>query len=115
MHDLTVADIHACYVIVGDAPVLVHNNNGDLCEIARQAAGGSSTNNTPVAAARDGYTGEVRTGESGAVPANVNPRLLPGLRQAQEMQANGIHLEEWDPRICAEFHACGGATERTPR
>lgn len=62
---------------------------------------------TPLfAAARDGYTGEVRTGESGAVPTDVNQRLLPGLRQAQEMQANGTHLEEWDPGICAEFHAC---------
>ncbi|WP_433349662.1 hypothetical protein [Micromonospora sp. CA-111912] len=30
MHDLTVADIHTYYVIAGDTPVLVHNNNGCL-------------------------------------------------------------------------------------
>ncbi|MGC4897535.1 hypothetical protein [Micromonospora sp. DT31] len=93
------------YVLAGTTPVLAHNNNDDLCDIARGAAGKSNTNNTGVAAARDGYTGEVRTGESGSVPGNVNPGLVPRLRQAQDMQKNGIRLEEWDPGTCAEFHA----------
>jgi YD repeat-containing protein len=31
MRDLTVADLHAYYVIAGNTPVLVHNTDGDAC------------------------------------------------------------------------------------
>jgi len=79
---------------------------GDLCDIARAAAVKSDTNNTAVAAARDRYTGEIRTAESGAVPANVNPNLEPRLEHARWMKAQGNHLAPWDPGTCAEFHGC---------
>ncbi|WP_246101840.1 RHS repeat-associated core domain-containing protein [Streptomyces cyaneus] len=78
----------------------------DLPEWTRAEAKKSGTNNTAGAGARDGYTGERRYGESGAVPGNVHPDLAPRLQEAQDMQAQGNHLEEWDPGTCAEFHAC---------
>ncbi|MGW3135837.1 RHS repeat-associated core domain-containing protein [Streptomyces sp. NPDC001139] len=78
----------------------------DLPEWTRGQAKKSGTNNTAGAGARDAYTGERRYGESGAVPGNVHPDLAPRLREAQDMQAQGNHLEEWDPGTCAEFHAC---------
>ncbi|MGW1540883.1 RHS repeat-associated core domain-containing protein [Streptomyces sp. NPDC002309] len=78
----------------------------DLPEWTRAETKKSGTNNTAGAGARDGYTGERRYGESGAVPGNVHPDLAPRLQEAQDMQAQGNHLEEWDPGTCAEFHAC---------
>jgi hypothetical protein len=34
MRDLTVADTHTYYVLAGKTPVLVHNNNCDLADVA---------------------------------------------------------------------------------
>ncbi|MEQ4305131.1 LamG-like jellyroll fold domain-containing protein [Plantactinospora sp. B6F1] len=35
MRDLTVADIHTYYAVAGGSPVLVHNNNEDICTVFR--------------------------------------------------------------------------------
>ncbi|MGN9892070.1 golvesin C-terminal-like domain-containing protein [Micromonospora sp. L31] len=109
VHNLTVDGVHTYYVVAGGTPLLVHNDGEDLCEIAREEARDSDTNNTAVSAARDTYTGEVFTGESGALPSYVNPDLRPRLEAAQDMQASGHHVEPWDPGTCAEFHACNEA------
>lgn len=31
MYNLTVADIHACCVLAGTTPILVHNTGGGIC------------------------------------------------------------------------------------
>jgi hypothetical protein len=114
-HDLTITGIHAYYVLANSTPLLAHNCDDDLGDTVREQSAASSTSNHAAAVARDGYTGEVRYGESGAVPGNVAPELAPRLREAQEMQARGggDNLEEWDPGTCAEFHACNNLMNDT--
>ena len=111
MRDLTVANLHTYYVIVGDSPVLVHNNDLETCPLhaaARAAARGAPDDVEKVAAARlvdqgDGTPGPIHVGYSG--PAHGDPYYDPALSDRADL--GGGH--EWDWDNCGEIRACNGA------
>ncbi|WP_326954014.1 LamG-like jellyroll fold domain-containing protein [Amycolatopsis sp. NBC_01286] len=117
-YDLTIDELHTYYVYVGDTPVLVHNCGGgdssNLFEHTRADSGASATSNQAAAVSRDAYTGETAYGESGAVPGNVAPPLVPRLRAAEALVGTPGAPEEWAPGTCAEFHACNNALNNVP-
>jgi hypothetical protein len=102
-------------------PVLVHNcdtgnDPADLGDHTRADAARSPTNNQAASVARSTYTGQTAYGESGAVPGNVNPQLVPRLQAAEELvgtpQAGEV---DWGPGECAEFHSCNNLLNQDPQ
>ncbi|MEU8001236.1 polymorphic toxin-type HINT domain-containing protein [Catellatospora sp. NPDC049111] len=69
MHNLTVADIHTYYVLAGDTPVLVHNDNGPSGVIARGPKGMSisiyANDHWPPHAHLKGNGFDIRIGQNG--------------------------------------------------
>ncbi|MEV7006698.1 RHS repeat-associated core domain-containing protein [Streptosporangium sp. NPDC051022] len=119
VHNFTIADVHTYYVLAGPAPVLVHNCGNrndpqDLLEHTRKDAAASGTTNHASSVARDTYTGQTAYGESGGVPGNVSPELLPRLRRAEELVGTPDAPEEWLPGTCAEFHSCNNLLNGLP-
>jgi hypothetical protein len=86
MRDLTIVDTHTYYVVAGTTAVLVHNNNGDVCDVFRFGD-------------RD----------------NPN-ELLPDLLTAPQNVINTVNMLMKNPRFRADkamLHA-DGITERSP-
>lgn len=117
-YNLTVDGVHTFYVLAGKTGVLVHNcgrgDPADLFTHTRVDSAASHTTNQAGSVARDTYTGETAYGESGAVPGNVAPELVPRLRAAEALVGTREAPEEWAPGTCAEFNSCNNLLNKVP-
>ncbi|MBQ1049265.1 hypothetical protein KBX50_12440 [Micromonospora sp. C51] len=91
MHDLTVADIHTYYVIVGDTPVLVHNcgNTPPGVSCSCSPATGAGPNVPPIRVEGPWTRGDIGRGAHGLRPNHLGDRIE--IHHADQMPGSPIH------------------------